>query len=166
MVRAGEGRDHDVLEDREAREGLHDLERAREAAAADFKGLEAVDAFALEEDLPSRGRVVAVDDVEDGRLAGAVRADEPEDLPLLDRKGHVADGLEAAETFRDVLQLEEAHEAPCGAEARRRFHFAARSFHVPTIPFGKKMMRTMIRIPKKTRCPDFSHTRKISETRM
>src|SRR5450830_1577178 len=165
-VGAAERGDHDVLEDREAGEGLDDLERPGQAEVTDGVRLQAVDPAPLEQDRAAGRRVIAVDEVEDRRLAGAVRTDETQDVALLEREGHVADRLQTAEALRDISQLEEAHVVSGPAGARRRLLLAARSFQVPTIPFGKKMMRMMMRMPKKTRCPDFSHTRKISETRM
>ena len=55
---------------------------------------------------------------------------------------------------------------PAASAAFRRADLARRSWIVPTIPWGKKMMMTMIRTPKKMRCPDPTQTRKASETRM
>ncbi len=53
------------------------------------------------------GCVEAGDAVEEGRLAGAVRADDPDDLPLVDAQVDVAQGLHAAEADVDVARLEE-----------------------------------------------------------
>ena len=55
------------------------------------------DVLAVEDD-PARGRLVdAADQVEDRRLAGAVRADDREDLALLHVEADVVDGVDAAE---------------------------------------------------------------------
>ena len=47
-----------------------------------------------------------VDDVEQGGFAGAVGADESQDLALGQIKGDVGQGLEAAEALGDILNLE------------------------------------------------------------
>src|SRR5664279_3485815 len=142
MVRPAERRDHDVLEDRQAREGFDDLERPGETAATDLVRLEAVDPLALEEDLSGRERKIAVDEIEDRRLAGAVRPDEAEEVAFFDRERHVADGLEAAEPLRDAPEFEEAHATPFGAAAAARpaslsLRFTHFSWSVPTMPCGK-----------------------------
>ena len=46
------------------------------------------------------------DEVEDGGLAGAVRADDADDLALADVERHAAHGLHAAEAHRQVLHVE------------------------------------------------------------
>ena len=56
---------------------------------------------------PSVGLVDARDEVEQRRLAGAVRADHADDLALVDVQVEVVDHLEAAERHRDALQLEQ-----------------------------------------------------------
>jgi hypothetical protein len=48
-------------------------------------------------DPPAVGSVGAGDGVQEGRLAGAVRADDAEYLTLGDREGDVVDGGQAAE---------------------------------------------------------------------
>ena len=50
VVGPGEGRDHHVLEDGQAREGLDDLERPGETEPADLVRLQPVDPLPLEED--------------------------------------------------------------------------------------------------------------------
>ena len=53
--------------------------------------------------------VETADEVEDGGLAGAVRADDAEDLALLHVEGQVPHGVDAAETDRQVTGFEQAH---------------------------------------------------------
>ena len=50
--------------------------------------------------------VDAGDVVEDRGLAGAVRADQAVDLPLLDLDGEVVDGVDAAEVLLHVLHFQ------------------------------------------------------------
>src|SRR5690606_33986635 len=53
------------------------------------------------------GRVQAGDDVEEGRLAGAVRADEAVDLTALDGNADVGQRLQAAEAFGNAPYFED-----------------------------------------------------------
>src|SRR5207248_8026877 len=89
--------DLDVLEHRHAREELDVLERPRDAPADDPVGRRSQQALAGEGDLARIRAVQAGDQVEERRLAGAVRADQPGNLALLDREPDVVDGDDAAE---------------------------------------------------------------------
>ena len=56
------------------------------------------------------GRLIdAADQVEDRRLAGAVRADDREHLALLHLEADRIHGADAAEADRDVVGAEQAH---------------------------------------------------------
>src|SRR6267378_3671530 len=48
----------------------------------------------------------AADAVEQGRLAGAVGTDDPDDVAFRDLERHAVDRGDATETFRDITQLE------------------------------------------------------------
>ena len=90
-------------------EQLYVLKGAGDAEPGDLVRRDLGDVAALEEQL-ARGRVVEPrDQVEDRRLAGAVGADDGEDLALLDAEAHAVDCLEAAELQRDAVDREEAH---------------------------------------------------------
>ena len=60
--------------------------------------------------LPRGRREKAADQVEEGGLAGAVRADDRAQLAGLDRHRHVVDGDQAAEMLGDVLDPQQAHD--------------------------------------------------------
>ena len=75
-------RDEQRLVDGERREQAGVLEAADELALGPLLGREVGDVDAVEADDALVGRLVAADDVEDRRLAGAVRADEAEHLAL------------------------------------------------------------------------------------
>src|SRR5439155_21579931 len=55
------------------------------------------------------GPVETSDHVEGGRLPGAVRADQADDLTLLDVERDVVEGDDAAEPTDDVPHLEQRH---------------------------------------------------------
>jgi len=63
-----------------AREGAHHLERASDTGLADAIRLEPGDIVPVEPHCPGAWRHQAVEQVEQGRLAGAVRADHAEDF--------------------------------------------------------------------------------------
>ena len=71
---------------------------------------------------PSVGLIDAADQVEDRRLAGAVRADDREHLALLDLEADRIDGADAAEADRDVVGAEQAHRS----RSERAYDFCRR----------------------------------------
>ena len=74
-----------------------------DAAPADAVGGKPVDTAAVERDRTAVGRGCPRDHVEQGRLAGAVRANDREDRALLDRKTNPIDRNKAAELFADIV---------------------------------------------------------------
>src|SRR5205807_8138778 len=99
-VEAGQ---RDVLENRQAMERPRDLEGAADAAIDDPVRRAAGDLMPVEIDRACRGHQRARQHVEDRALAGAVRADQAENLALLDPKRHSVDGREAAEALGEAL---------------------------------------------------------------
>ena len=67
------------------------LERATNAAGSYRVRCQGLDLLSAKEDAPCRSLHVAGDGVEQGGLAGAVRADQCADLASVDAKGHVVD---------------------------------------------------------------------------
>ncbi len=67
------------------------------------------DVGAVEYELAAGRLVDAAHQVEDRGLAGAVGADDGEDLALVDVEGDAVDGLDAAEVDREAVDGEEAH---------------------------------------------------------
>src|SRR3954447_12723446 len=53
----------------------------------------------------------STDQVEEGRFARAIGPDDRAQFAVLDGHRHAADGDQAAEVARDVLDLEQAHDA-------------------------------------------------------
>src|SRR6202011_1528881 len=76
-------------------------------APRDLVGIEPHDALAGEEDVAAGRLVQSGDEVEQRRLAGAVRADHAHDLALVDVQVELGQDVEAAERHRDSAQVEE-----------------------------------------------------------
>ena len=68
---------------------------------------EAEKVAAVVDDAAGVGPVEARDDVEGGRLAGPVRADQSDDLAGVEREREVVEREDAAESARDLLEREE-----------------------------------------------------------
>src|SRR5260370_14435067 len=98
--------EHQVVDDGHAPEQRDVLERARDPARGDLRRTQARDVLALQVDVPALRMEHAADAVEQGRLAGAVGADDREDLALLDVEAHPRDGLDAADPLRGVAHLD------------------------------------------------------------
>src|SRR5438309_2888360 len=90
-----------VLEQPDVLEGPRDPERRH------LVRLRAGDLAALEDDLPGGWRKDAGDAVEERRLPCAVRADQSEDLALLDLERHVVDCHEPSEPLRHVIDAQD-----------------------------------------------------------
>ena len=113
-------RDEHVLERGHVVEEADVLERPRHAERRDLVRRARGDVDVLEED-PARGRLVdAGQDVEEGRLAGAVRADQADDRAARDREVDVVHGDEAAELLAHLDRLEQRLALDRGD--RRRAH--------------------------------------------
>src|SRR5207248_5211603 len=102
----GLGRHLQVLEHRHAREGLEALEGAAQPQPGPAMGGQVGDVAAVEAHRSPVGLEQACEAVEQGGLAGAVRADEGGDLAGRDVEGDVVDGQETTETLGDGPSLE------------------------------------------------------------
>src|SRR5436190_4905004 len=98
--RMREVRHEQVLEDAHVAEQARDLEGAHEPAQRDLVRREAEEALALERDLAGARALDPGDEVDERRLAGAVRSDDATDLAGLDREAHVVRRDEPAEALR------------------------------------------------------------------
>jgi len=99
-------RDQQVLEHAHVGEELAVLESARNAQPCDAVRLVARDVARVERDAPCAWAIDAADAVQDRGLAGAVRADQREQLagPRLER--HAVQHLQAAEGERHGLDAQ------------------------------------------------------------
>ena len=100
------GADHDVLERRHLREEPDVLERPGHAHPVDLVRLATGDPLVVELHRARRRLVDAGHDVEAGRLAGTVRADQPQDLALVEAEADVVERHHAAEPQRHVVDVE------------------------------------------------------------
>ena len=99
----------DVLADRHRLERAWRLQHHRHAGLSDAMRLPAGDVGAVEDDAPAGRRLHAADRLQQRRLAGPVRADEGDDLALVDRERDSGDCRESAEPLFDVGQFEDRH---------------------------------------------------------
>jgi hypothetical protein len=105
------GRDAQVLEHRELGEDLGHLKGARHAELHAPMGGKRRDVDPVEGD-PSRARrKKAADQVEEGRLAGAVRSDDGAQLSLRHAKRDAVHGHEIAEALGDIIDFQDVHAA-------------------------------------------------------
>ena len=88
--------DLEILEDGHARKDAPSLGRVRDAEAHDLVGLRLGDVAVVEEDAALRRARAAADRHQEGRFAGAVRADEGDDLVPADGEIDALEGLDIA----------------------------------------------------------------------
>ena len=96
-----------VLQHREVREDRRQLEGAHDATASDLRGLRQGYVVAAIEDLPAVGDQEPADQIEEGGLAGAVRANERVNLAAAHAQIGLAYGDEALELLREATRLED-----------------------------------------------------------
>ena len=125
------GAQRHVLHHREVTIGLGDLKGARDAGARGLIRLPAGDRPVLEHDPAGGRRDRAGDQVVERALAGAVRADQADELALPDREAHARDRIEGAERAGQIADLEQRRH---GGPLRRR---SASRCSAPAMPLGK-----------------------------
>src|SRR5262249_34357963 len=100
----------DILKNGKTTERPRDLESAADSTVDDPVRRGARDLMPVEIDRACRRPQRTRQHVEDRTLAGAVRADQAENLALLDRERHVVDRGEAAEAFHETIHHQ--HRSP------------------------------------------------------
>ena len=88
---------------RQERENPHVLEAAAEAVTHRVERAHALKLDAIDEDIAGARRKYAADDIDDCRLAGAVRADAGRHLAGRDFDRHVLEDEDAAEVHRQPV---------------------------------------------------------------
>ena len=115
LVVAQEGAELEVLGDREPGEDVASLGGVGEAQGDDLVGGDAVEGLAVEEDAAAAGLEEPGEGAQGGGLAGAVGADEGDDLAGFDGEGDALDGFDLAVGDLEVLDLEQCgHWSPRG----------------------------------------------------
>jgi hypothetical protein len=107
LVLALEGAHLQVLEHRHTREELPALRRLGDAAGDDVVRLRVRDVVAAEADAPAARVVQTVDRAQRRRLAGAVRAEQSDDLGLPNLERDPLDRVDGAVVRMDVVELED-----------------------------------------------------------
>src|SRR5947209_3586482 len=133
-----------IFDHRHRMERRRDLEGAADAEPPNVARLLADDVFAVEQDFTGVGAELAVDDVEAGRFAGTVRAEQRKQLAAREIERHVVYRAHAAETPRQAANLQQ----------RVHARFQARCdqlWIVPAIPCGKTSTINKITKPKSAR---------------
>ena len=140
-------RDLHVLAHGHGRERRGDLEGASDAEPPDLARRLARGVLAQQRDPAAVGNLLAVEHVEAGALARAVRADQRQDLAGFQRKGDAAHGMHAAIGFGQAFDRQQcgcaAHSADSMREASTAGCGDARVYVslivsiTPTMPLGK-----------------------------
>ena len=99
--------DQQVLQQRGIGEQLDVLEGARDPQPGDHMRRRAGDVLPVKQQLAFGGIIDPADQIEDRGLAGAIRADDREDLTFLDSEAHRIDRADTAEPDRDFLGVEQ-----------------------------------------------------------
>src|SRR5262249_47979563 len=95
--------------DRQVVEQVHQLEAASDAHPDPVVDGLARDVLAAEDERAAIGREEAADQVHERGFPRAVRSDQTQELPLVDRHRDVVDGEVASERLRDATDLQETH---------------------------------------------------------
>ena len=135
------GRHPDVVGDGHAVEQADFLKGAAHAAASPQMARHGGAVGAEIADASRARRKVAADDLEQGGLAGAVGADQANDLARADRERHVAQCHHAAEVAADAAHLERGH-SRVDSRVHREPPVIVPLSTTPTMPFGARRMTT------------------------
>ena len=157
--------DADIVHHTEPAEHALDLQRARDAAAHDLVRLEPENIAAIEGRASAVGAQLAGYQIEQRRLAGAVRPDDGIELAACEIDRDVVDRNEAAEALGHAGQERALFRSPASAllgdrlclGASRRLGPTAeiaswsRSFQAPAMPRGANMTTRMVMAPTASR---------------
>ncbi len=97
----------DIVVDLVVRENACALESADQAKVGDFVRLQALQVLSAVLHRTFGRFEEARHNVEGGGLAGTVRPDQAEDLPLFDFEVHIRDRVQATELYADMLDAED-----------------------------------------------------------
>src|SRR5262249_656221 len=141
--------DQQVITPRHPREELPTLEGAPEAKPGALVHGQARDVTPVEDDPPPIGAQDSEQAIEEGRLPGAVRADQPDGLAGLHADGHVVERGDAREALTDFGGLEQAHDLCPGLPA-------------PTVAGSGRVLMTSPPVPSRGAFPRVSQRCTVS----
>src|SRR6266545_2706192 len=144
------GTDHHVFADGELVERPDDLVGSCHAQARHVVRAQATEIVAAEDDAAAVWAIDGVEDVEERRLAGPVRADESQDLAFFHAECDMGQGLETAKPLADVL---DAQHHRYSRVPRRRGILARRA---PISPLGMNRMMSSSTKPAIVSCSDLN----------
>ena len=126
----------DVLAHAQMAEQAHDLEGAGDAARGDLARRQAGDVGAVAQHAAVLRCYLPGDDVDQRRLAGAVGADQPQDLAGLEAQRHAIERAQAGELDRDLQGFEGryGHRRSAGEALGRR---GGATRHRPRLPLAQ-----------------------------
>src|SRR5882724_4879588 len=101
--------EQEILQHGGVLEQLDVLERPRDAAPGDLVRRHPRDVLAAEDEPAAGGVVDAGHEIEDRRLAGAIRPDDREHLARLDLEAYAGQRGDAPEVDGEVVRLEQRH---------------------------------------------------------
>ena len=104
--------DLDIFENGEPRKDVGDLERARDPAAANLVSRQSGDLLAVKNDAPAIRLDLSGDEIEQRRLARAVRADDGDERALIHAQVCAVHRHKAVERFIDLLNHQHLGAAP------------------------------------------------------
>src|SRR5688572_13713119 len=108
--------DHHVLKGGHRTKDLKVLKRALNSQTRPLRRGQIVQPLPGQIDFTSVGPGHAADDVEQCRLARAVRADNRKDLALLDRESDIAQSFQPAKRNADISYVKKRHGLPSSRE--------------------------------------------------
>ena len=127
--------DHHILQHRHRVKQPDILEGAGDPGVHHLVGLQPLQRGAREGDAAAGGLIVGGDDVKQGGLTRAVRADKAKDLRLVNMEADVVDGPQAAKLHGDVLHLQDDF---IFRHSRRSFFRSAKSLFSPAALRGRR----------------------------
>ena len=104
--------DQDIFQNGHPREEADILECTGNAHIDDLMRFFIPDRRSLEKDIPFRHLVYPGDQVENGRLAGAVRSDDTEDFSFFHGEGHIGNSGQSAELFHYIFHFKKHDDSP------------------------------------------------------
>src|SRR5207302_2255412 len=138
-----------VLANRHRGERPDDLERPPDAESRDSVRSQPANGSALPADVARIQVIEPADAVEQCRFAGTVRPDDAQDVALLNGEADVGQRIDAAKSFADVAQRQQAHALVSRNVCRKyRSESLLRPPKKSITPRGMKITQTASKMPR------------------